>query len=302
MGGAFFVVGPTAVGKSNIGAEVAGDLGAEVVSADAFQIYQGLDILTGKPDRQTLQRVRHHMFDAIPLSTAMSAVEFGRLARSVLSDIHRRGKMAVVVGGSGLYISALIGHLHDTPPPNPIVREGLSRLSLDQLVSQLGELDAELANRTDLKNRRRVSRALEVTLTRNRDNGRSVRVEASDNPEESSGVLLVRDRDDLYTRINVRVEAMFQQGVEDEVRSLENVGPTAASAIGLREIRRLISGEISHRGCLEKIQQATRRYAKRQLTWFRHQTNFPQLNLTQLSHQEAIRAVTDLARCHFAAA
>jgi tRNA dimethylallyltransferase len=106
----------------------------------------------------------------------------------------------------------------------------------------------------------------------------------------------LRERADLYQRINDRVNAMFRAGVEEEVRALPEVGPTAASALGLKEIRALIAGQISREECIAKIQQATRRYAKRQLTWFRHQTSFPELNLTPFSHREAVRAITQMFR------
>jgi tRNA dimethylallyltransferase len=110
------------------------------------------------------------------------------------------------------------------------------------------------------------------------------------------GILLIRDRDDLYQRINSRVNAMFRQGVFEEVRALNSIGPTAARALGLREIQELLAGETSLDECVARIQQATRHYAKRQLTWFRHQSNFAQLNLTTISHPEAIRAISH----HFA--
>jgi tRNA dimethylallyltransferase len=110
------------------------------------------------------------------------------------------------------------------------------------------------------------------------------------------GVLLLRDRIDLYQRINDRVKAMFRAGVEEEVRVLPEVGPTADSALGLEAIRALIAGQISREECIAKIQQATRRYAKRQLTWFRHQTSFPQLNLTPFSHRDAVRAIAQMFR------
>src|SRR5207248_10849115 len=108
--------------------------------------------------------------------------------------------------------------------------------------------------------------------------------------------LLRRDRDDIYQRINERVNAMFRNGVEDEVRTLQDIGPTAASALGLKEVRALIAGQISREECIAKIQRATRRYAKRQLTWFRHQTTFSQLNLTPFPHREAVRTITQRLR------
>jgi tRNA dimethylallyltransferase len=115
-----------------------------------------------------------------------------------------------------------------------------------------------------------------------------------------SGILLIRDRDDLYDRINNRVNAMFQEGVEEEVRAVTEIGLTAARALGLRQLQQFIAGEISRDECIAQIQQATRRYAKRQLTWFRHQSNFSQLNLTPFSHQEAVSAILQMAQRHLA--
>ena len=169
---------------------------------------------------------------------------------------------------------------------------------------RLKELNPDIAARIDLKNRRRVIRAIEIASARHcgvrsfvgaavpgGGEGTVVAREDSEIPEPA-GVLLLRDRDDLYQRINERVNAMFRSGVEEEVRALQDIGPTAANALGLKEIRALLDGQISRAESIARIQQATRRYAKRQLTWFRHQTTFPQLNLTPFSHREAVRAIT----------
>ena len=215
----FFVVGPTAVGKTALAIELAEKFDAEIVNADAFQVYRGLDVLTAKPDAEAQRRVRHHLLGQIPLSETMSAAIFRELACGALADIHLRKKTADVVRGPRSATAATV-----------------------------------------------------------------------------YGVLLLRDRADLYQRINDRVNAMFRAGVEKEVRVLPEVGPTADSALGLEEIRALIAGQISREECIAKIQQATRRYAKRQLTWFRHQTSFPPLNLTPFSHREAVRAITQMFR------
>ena len=160
---------------------------------------------------------------------------------------------------------------------------------MEELAEQLRKLSPELAARTDLRNRRRVVRAMEIASA-----SMVVRGLRPATAGTACGVLLLRDRADLYQRINDRVSAMFRAGVEEEVRVLSEVGPTADSALGLKEIRALIAGQISREECIAKIQQATRRYAKRQLTWFRHQTSFPQLNLTPFSHREAVRAITQM--------
>jgi tRNA dimethylallyltransferase len=316
MGDVFFLVGPTAVGKTRQAVELAEQFNAEIVNADAFQIYRGLDILTAKPDLKTRCRVRHHLLDQVSLDETMSAARFRELAWAALADIHSRKKNAMVVGGSGLYLKAIMYGLEEVPPPDPKLRQELNGLSLDELGMRLKMLDPQFAARTDLKNPRRIIRAMEIacnsTGSRSVSRGMAARdgnastagplapsrtgVFPRDDAMNYAGVVLIRDREDLYGRINERVEAMFRNGVEDEVRAASDVGTTAASALGLKEIRALLGGQISPQSCIAKIQQATRRYAKRQLTWFRHQTTFPQLNLTPFSHRDAVRAIVPMLR------
>ena len=296
----FFLVGPTAVGKTALAIELAEQFDAEIVNADAFQVYRGLDVLTAKPDAEAQRRVRHHVLSQISLFETMSAASFRELARAALSDVHSRKKNAIVVGGSGLYLKAITHGFDQVPPPDPKLREELNRLPQKELAERLQKLSPELAARTDLKNPRRVIRAIEIAASA--IPSRVVATDAVREPQSApaatatNGVLLLRHRDDLYQRINERVNAMFRDGVEEEVRALQDIGQTAASALGLKEIRALIAGEISREECIAKIQQATRRYAKRQLTWFRHQTTFSQLNLTPFSHREAVRAITQMFR------
>ena len=297
---AFFLVGPTAVGKTTLAVELAEQNDAEIVNADAFQIYRGLDIITAKPDAESQRRVRHHLLGQISLAETMSAARFGELARNALADIHSRERNAIVVGGSGLYLKAVTHGFDQVPPPNLELREELSALSIIELGLRLKKLHPILAAHTDLRNPRRVTRAIEIASARMViPRAGLVAVDVVRGPRSATaataqGVLLVRDRDELYQRINERVKAMFCHGVEEEVRALQEIGPTAASALGLKEIRAWIAGQISREECIAKIQQATRRYAKRQLTWFRHQTTFPQLNLTPFSHREAVRAITQM--------
>jgi tRNA dimethylallyltransferase len=298
---AFFVVGPTAVGKTALAIELAEKFDAEIVNADAFQVYCGLDVLTAKPDAEAQRRVRHHLLGQISLSETMSAAKFRELACGVLADIHLRKKNAIVVGGSGLYLKGITHGFDQVPPPDPKLRDELSALPLKELAERLQKLSPALAARTDLRNPRRVVRAIEIASASTVVPRASiVAADVVRGPRSATaaacGVLLLRDRADLYQRINDRVNAMFRAGVEEEVRVLPEVGPTAASALGLEEIQALIAGQISREECIAKIQQATRRYAKRQLTWFRHQTSFPELNLTPFSHREAVRAITQMFR------
>ncbi len=306
MKNVFFTVGPTATGKSELAADIAHDLDAEIVSADAFQIYRGLDLLTAKPDSTTLAKAMHHLIGTIPLQEAMNAEKFRRIALRAIAEIHARGKPALIVGGSGLYIKALTHGLASLPVADPKLRAKLNKLSLDQLRAKIIKLDLETAHKIDMKNRRRLVRALEICLlsgklasaqrTQRNEKVVAAAVSAADLPlgtaAATPGVFVFRERDELYERINRRVEAMFENGVIEEVRATGAMSETASQMIGLREIRELLGGKMSVLQCIAAIQQATRRYAKRQLTWFRRQTNFEPLNLSLLTHQEAVKWIS----------
>ncbi len=311
---AFLIVGPTATGKSDLAAEIACELDAEVVSADAFQIYGGLDLLSAKPDASTLAKAPHHLIGTIPLSGEMNAEKFRNAALSAVDEINSRGKVAVVVGGSGLYIKALTHGLSPLPQSDPNLRESLNGMTLDELQCRLVELDAKTAQKIDMKNRRRLVRALEICLLSRKPASEAVAVGADPGTLAKSrprsapaatatgstipakGVFVFRDREELYERINRRVEAIFERGVIEEVRAAGKTSATASQMIGLREIREVLAGKKSLSPCVAEIQQATRRYAKRQLTWFRRQTNFLPLNLSSLTHNEAVKYI--LLRAH----
>jgi tRNA dimethylallyltransferase len=293
---AFFIVGPTASGKSELAANVAHELDAEIVSADAFQIYCGLDLLTAKPDSSTLAMAPHYLIGTVPVTEEMNAEKFRRLALRAIGEINSRGRLAIIVGGSGLYIKALTNGLGPLPEPDPALREKLNAMSLDDLSSQLVELDPETARKIDLKNRRRVVRALEICLLTGKPASEVVAGVADSgwpgSPIPATGIFLFRDRQELYERINQRVEMMFECGAIEEVCTAGETSQTASQMIGLCEIRELLDGKISIQQCIAEIQQATRRYAKRQLTWFRRQTNFSALNLSFLTHNEAVKWIS----------
>ena len=290
---AFVIVGPTATGKSELAADVADEIGAEIVGADAFQIYRGLDLLTAKPDASTLAKAPHHLIGTAPLNEEMNAEKYRCAATRAIDEINSRGELAMVVGGSGLYITALTHGLAPLPEADPTLREQLNAMSLDELRSRLVQLDPEAARTIDTKNRRRVVRALEICLLTGKAASEVVAPTGRGDPDRpgstipATGVFVFRDREELYQRINQRVEAMFERGVIEEVRTTGATGATASQMIGLREIRELLDGKMSLFQCIAEIQQATRRYAKRQLTWFRRQTNFLPLNLSLLTHNEA---------------
>ena len=294
MRGVFFIVGPTASGKSEIAADAAMELGAEIVSADALQSYRGFDLLTAKPDAATLAKVPHHLIGTMSILEEMNAEKFRKLAREAISEIHSRGKLPIVVGGSGLYLKALTHGLSGAPAADPDLRAQLNELSLDDLQNKLRNLDPQAASKIDLENKRRLVRAIEICLLSEQKVSGQRKEWESD--VGTDGVFVFRERDDLYSRINQRVRAMFDAGVIEEVRAAGAMSETASKMIGLCEIRDLLEGKMSILQCVAAIQQATRRYAKRQLTWFRRQTNFQLLNLSLLSRDEAVKEISQLAK------
>jgi tRNA dimethylallyltransferase len=295
----FLIVGPTATGKSEIAAEIARQLNAEIISADAFQIYRGLDLLTAKPEKTTLAKAPHHLLSAVLLSEEMNVEKFRVAAVKAIRDIHTRGKHAIVAGGSGLYLKALTHGLSQLPGANRELREELAQATVEELFARLRELDPDGAERTDRKNKQRLVRAVEVCLLSGRPYS-AQRTEWRNSRSTPNGVFVFRERAELYERIDRRVERMFAEGVVEEVRALCDLGPTAEKALGLREIRALLAGESSEMACIAKIQQATRHYAKRQLTWFQRQDNFEPLNLSSHGYPEAIELIAQNARLAFA--
>ncbi len=304
MKGVLFIVGPTATGKSKLAADVAQEIDAEIVSADTFQIYHGLDVLTAKPDAATFAKAPHHLIGTVSLHEDMSAEKFRRVAARTIDEIHSRRKLAIVVGGSGLYVKALTHGLSTVPESDPTLRAKLNATSIEDLRSQLIALDPQSARKIDTQNRRRLVRAVEICLltgkaaSTQRTQWRSVAgvVDPDRQPSMTRGIFVFRDRDELYPRINHRVKAMFENGVIEEVRAIGAISSTASKMIGLSEIRELLAGRMSILQCVATIQQATRRYAKRQLTWFRRQTNFEPLNLSLFSHNEAVKWILQRAQ------
>lgn len=276
---AIYLVGPTGSGKSTVALALGSHLGnAVIINADAYQIYRGYEILSAAPTGEDMRRLPHHLFGALDLSENCDAARYAALARPLIDDLAHRGVQPIVVGGSGLYLKALTHGLADTPPASPSLRAELESLSLDDLCDRYRKADPAGAATTNLKNRRYVTRNLEITLLAGRPASELKRDFAISRPA-IRGFVLTRDRSDLYDRINRRTLAMFDAGVIGEVKALAetNLSTTAAKAIGLAEIRSLIAGEIDEIEAIARIQQATRRYAKRQGTWFRRESAFLEL-------------------------
>lgn len=283
-----FLVGPTAVGKSSVGLELACRWGAEIVSADAMQVYRGMDIGTSKPTMADRQRVPHHLLDVCDPIEVFDVQRFVKLARQAMTEIHARDRVALVVGGTGLYIRALRFGLFEGPGRDTAIRRKLEALSAGELHVLLSQLDPHMAVTIDPRNPRRLVRALEVLVL----TGRSLRTwqrQWGDTPQLKGPVVgLSRDRADLVDRIERRVDEQMQAGWLEEVRRLMPLQGTAAQAIGYRELAAHLSGKCSLEEAVARIKARTRQLARRQMTWFRRE---PGLIWVEVKRDEPVSSI-----------
>lgn len=273
------LAGPTASGKSEIALELAAHMGAEIVAADSMQVYRSLDILSAKPSMADRGRVPHHCLDIADITEEFTVARWLTAANDAVVSIQARGLTPLVVGGTGLYIRALRFGLDPNPPTPPELRDALSARQLPDLIAELRQIDPATADATDLKNRRRVERALAIALQGTRPNRTSWQAI----PRPSTLVVISRDTEDLRDRISSRIDAMFAAGVVGEVRRLMAAGLRpglrASQALGLRQIEDLLAGRYDEPETKRRLATATRQFAKRQLTWFRRETGARWLNV-----------------------
>ena len=270
-----YLCGPTASGKTALALELAEKHDGEIVNADAFQLYRGLEVLTAAPLEAERGTVPHHLFSVLDPSIANDAMAYTRLARPLITDILARGRTPIVTGGSGLYLKFLTHGASPLPTGDAALREEMDALSLDELFQQLQELDPAEAARIEKQNRRFVSRALEICkLTGQKASELRDSWEKSTAERSASlrGYVIQRTRPELHARIERRTRRMLKDGAIEEVAALGPLSITCQKAIGLPQIQALLRGEIDHATCEEQILIATRQYAKRQETWFRRET------------------------------
>jgi tRNA dimethylallyltransferase len=270
----FYICGPTASGKSALALEMAAQLDGEIVNADAFQLYRGLEIVSAAPSLEERSRVPHHLYGVLDPAAAADAGSYMRLALPVLSDIQSRGRTPVITGGSGLYLKFLTHGPAPLPTGDAALRAELAARPLEDLVAELRSLDPVEAARTALQNRRFVSRALEICLLtgcKASDLRDQWEAKTRDLSASLQGFVIRRPRPDLHARIAARTRAMLEGGAREEVAALQAVSPNCEKAIGVREIRAWLAGEIDRATCEDLINAATRQYAKRQESWFRRE-------------------------------
>ena len=272
------IVGPTASGKTSLAVELCKAIGGEAVSCDSMQIYKGMDIATAKPTFEEMQGIPHHMIGFVEPDEVFSVAKYCEYAKNIISDIHARGKKAVLVGGTGLYYSSLVDNVEFLPEDTDFeYREALKKRAETEgaqvLLDELAAVDPEAASRLHPNNLGRIIRALEIyrttgkTITEQNELSRN-----NETPFETVSFCLdARNRQFLYDRINRRVDIMLESGLEAEARAFfENpLGRTAKQAIGYKELYPYFAGEKSFEECIDNLKMQTRRYAKRQLTWFR---------------------------------
>jgi tRNA dimethylallyltransferase len=253
---------------------MARELDGEIVNADAFQLYRGLEIVSAAPSPDELTLVPHHLYGALEPTERADAQLYVNLAKPVIEEIQSRGKTPIITGGSGLYLKFLTHGAAPLPTADAALRAEMDARPLDDLVDELKSLDPVEASRTALQNRRFVSRALEICLLSGekasdlRDGWAARTAEIS---SRLRGIVIQRTRQDLHARIAIRTRSMLTGGAIAEVEALKEISNNCEKAIGFREIRSLIAGEIDRATCEELINAATRQYAKRQETWFRRE-------------------------------
>ena len=264
-----FICGPTASGKSSLALKLAQELNGEIINGDAYQLYRGLEVLAASPNADEQAQAPHHLYSVLDATETLDANRYRKLALPVIAEVQARGKVPLVVGGSGLYLKFLTHGPSPVPPGDLEIRARLDKLSLEELAHQLNELDPTEAATINLKNRRYLTRSLELCLL----TGGPVSQLRSDweqpDPPNLRGHYLAWPRDLLAERIAQRTELMLAQGAIEEVTALPPEATTASKAIGVSEIRDHLAGKLSRDETLELITIATRQYAKRQRTWFR---------------------------------
>jgi tRNA dimethylallyltransferase len=267
------ICGPTASGKTALGIQVAQQANGEIISSDSMQIYKDMDIGTAKPTPEERAQAVHHLVDFVSPDQRYSVADFKKDATEKIEDILSRGKLPIIVGGTGLYVNSLIHNIEYKEEITDIeYRNELEKVDLETLYKQAQEIDPEATAKVSQNDRKRITRILEIYHTTGKT---KTQMEAESRQEvkyDYKIFVLTPERDKLYERINLRVDLMMQAGLVDEVKQLlqkYNEFPTAMQGLGYKEVKEYLDGDITEEEMVEKIKQESRHYAKRQLTWFR---------------------------------
>jgi len=293
------IAGPTATGKSALAMELAEIINGEIVSADSMQVYKRMDIGTAKPSPADLARIEHHMIDVVEPDHDFNAAIFHNMAKKAIADIYDRGKVPILTGGTGFYINALIykSEFEYYAEMKSDHKEELGEHSPEILFAKLLEIDPEYAKTTHMNNVKRVIRALEYHKeTSEKFSTYNQRSKDSRTPAyDFKFFVLNRERELLYAGINVRVDEMIERGLIEEVESLLKSGltefMTSMQGLGYKEICAYLLGRASKDEAIEMLKQGTRRFAKRQITWFKHQAEGEWIDVDSMGMMEIVKKV-----------
>lgn len=292
------VVGPTASGKTALSVELALKLGGEIISADSMQIYKHMDIATAKPTDEEKKGVPHHLMDFLEPTEEFSVARFCELAKPLIAEINGRGKTPIIAGGTGLYVDSLLGNVEfSETETDPALRAELQKemdeIGIDGMLERIREFDPASAERLSAgRNPKRILRCIEVYrlsgMTQTELN--LVQISAPSPYRAVKIGLTASDRDFLYDRINRRVDIMLENGLLEEARAFYDspAGTTSAAAIGYKELHPYLCGALSLDECVENLKRATRRYAKRQLTWFRRDPSIHWFEIDRMSFEDIL--------------
>lgn len=294
------VVGPTASGKTALSIEIAKRYNGEIISADSMQIYKGMDVATAKPTKEEIQGIVHHLIDNVNPENEYSVAQYVNDARNAIIDIDQRGKIPILVGGTGLYVNSLLDNVQFIESPvDDELRKRLNSLNTEELLHMLCEVDKESYEKLSVeKNHKRIARALEIFYLTGKPKS-VVDREAKSTPSPYDAIkigLNANDRQFLYDRINMRVDSMIDMGLLDEAKKFlsMNLSSTASKAIGYKEFIPYFNSESSLEECKDVLKMETRRYAKRQLTWFKRDKDINWFLIDLMSKDELTKKVFEI--------
>ena len=293
------IVGPTASGKTELSVNLAKKFNGEIISADSMQIYKEFDIATAKPSASDLKDIKHYLVGNISVSEEFSVSDFVHSASECIKKINNNGYLPFLVGGTGLYLNSLLENIEfeSSKSSDENLRNELNKKENEELYGILKKIDPESSSKIHMNNKKRVIRAIEFFYTAGYPISKQVENSRKNPPlyDVCKIGLNFKNRDVLYERINSRVDKMFDMGIIEEVKKVRNMNPgkTASAAIGYKEILDYLDGNISLCQAKENLKQATRRYAKRQLTWFRKDEKINWIYLDELKNHEEIINVSE---------
>lgn len=295
------VVGATASGKTDLAVKLAKAVDGEIISADSMQVYKNMPIATAVATKEEQDGVPHHLVEFLNTDETFSVADYVELAKSKIAEITSRGRVPIVAGGTGLFVDSLVKNISFSEVgSNAEIRTELAEKSNEELYEKLLKLDPNAAEDIHPNNRKRVIRALELCMSGTSKTEQNENSLLCDSPYDALYIGIgYKDRQKLYDRINKRVDLMLEAGLENEARQmLGKQGLTARQAIGHKELQPYIDGKITLDEAAENLRRETRRYAKRQLTWFRRNENINWLYADEMSKDELVKKAVELVRKH----